>query len=187
MTVPAGTRLPRWMSWQRALALGATASGAAFLVGVVAGWLLADPMFSTADLEIEAAGAGDIARNNLVVGLGMLALGLATASLGALVLLGMNGFIIGQLVGALLESGDGVGLLTGLLPHALLEVPGFVAIIAASTIPAAAVLQRLVGAPGCVQPKREMLLALATNVAVGLALLTVAAVIEDAVSFVRLY
>lgn len=184
--VSARTPLARWVSWQRALALGATSSGAAMLIGVVAGGLLADPLFSTADLHIDAAGAGDIARNNLVVGLGMLALGLGTASLGALVLLGMNGFVVGQLVQALLESGHGVSLLTGLLPHALLEVSGFVAIIAASAIPSAAVLQRLVDAPGCVQPKEEMLLTFATVVAVGLALLIVAAVIEGAVSFVRL-
>jgi hypothetical protein len=112
----------------------------AFLLGAAYGaWAL--PMSATvADLSGSGPG-GDaasvaIALNNLGVAALMLLVGTATASLGAAAVLLVNGLLIGQLTALLADGGRLDALVTGLLPHGVLELAGLCAVAAASALPA---------------------------------------------------
>ncbi|MBF4620254.1 stage II sporulation protein M [Clavibacter sp. VKM Ac-2542] len=162
----------------------------AFLVGAAYGaWALPQSV-TVADLAGSHPG-GDaasfaIARNNLGVAAVMLLVGTATASLGAAAVLLVNGLLIGQLTALLWDGGRMDALVTGLLPHAPLELAGLCAVAAASALPAHAVVGRILlprpDGPPRALPVRPFALLLA--LAVGLIL--AAAWVEGHISHVTM-
>lgn len=187
----ASASAPRRFPGARPVA-GAAAAVAlvAFLIGAAYGaWAL--PASATVAELAGSHPGGDaesfaIARNNLGVAAVMLVVGTATASLGAAAVLLVNGLLIGRLTALLWDGGRMDALVTGLLPHAPLELAGLCAVAAASALPAQAVVGRILPPRSDGVPRALPVRPFALLLALAVALILAAAWVEGHVSHVTM-
>lgn len=159
---------------------------AAFLLGSLTGAFAIPAGYTAAHLGGADAEVvdGAVARNNVTLAIGIVMLGVATVGVGPLVVLFVNGLIVGQLVRVLADDGMAGAILTGLLPHALLELLGLAVVYGAACVVVTQFLAWVARVPTSTTRAEASLLSL-TAVGAGLLLLSIAAYVEDHVSVVE--
>lgn len=170
----------------RVLVLATFLGLAAFLVGALTGALVLPAGYSAAHLGGAGTEAvdGAVARNNVTLAIGVVMLAVATAGVGPLLVLVVNGLIVGQLVRVLVADGMAGTVLTGLLPHALLELLGLAVCYGAACVVVARFLTWVARVPRRTTRAEAWVLPL-TAAGAGLLLLCIAAYVEDHVSVVE--
>ncbi|WP_196333138.1 stage II sporulation protein M [Paraclostridium sordellii] len=77
----------------------------------------------------------NIFKNNLTVGLMLMFLGAITGGVYSIVVLGINGYIVGQVINYLIEKRITILIVSGLLPHSIFEVLGLICFSIISCLP----------------------------------------------------
>lgn len=130
----------REIKWVQLAGLAAVMS---LIAGLVVGATVFPMLFRIEDLRPEKAAttAGAVAMNNATVGLVLIAVTLVTFSIGAQVILFINGLLVGQLIAVVISGGRGTTLISGLLPHLGAEVAGFAVLVMAATVPVRSIVR----------------------------------------------
>lgn len=124
----------------------------------------------------------DIFSNNMLVSLSMLGIGSLTGGMMSAIILFYNGYLIGKLLQYLDLHDQWLSFWTGLVPHAVLEIPGLLIFSIISTYPFILIYGFLKGLQVDIKHTVKLLLRLA---ALGIVLLLLASLVEDYVSFVH--
>ncbi|WP_356835005.1 stage II sporulation protein M [Arthrobacter sp. APC 3897] len=170
-------------SWM--LSVAPTVFLASILAGTVAGGLWWPAPYEPADLA-SASGSADtlaIAGNNLTLALSLFVLSAATAGLGAIVALFINGLIVGQLAVLLIDNSLGSMLLVGLLPHVFIEALGLCLVSSAGLLGPLIAVRLITQSVGPSATKAILIRSVALTT-VGFTLIIVAAVVEGHISTV---
>ncbi|MFV0375218.1 stage II sporulation protein M [Microbacterium sp.] len=167
--------------------LAGACTAVALVVGVGVGALTSVSGLSIDDLDPSGAtaDAAAIARNNVWVGLVLLTAGIVTCSISSVAIMFANGLLVGKVVRVVALGGHADTLMTGLAPHAGLELLGFAIIAAAAAVPASCALAWAVNSSLPVSVRRSTT-KFVVLLAVGLIILTVAALVEGSFSVVHL-
>lgn len=104
-----------------------------FCLGVILGY--------TYNYKIDMLGQGkeeafwNIFRNNFLIGLSFVSLGTLTGGIYSALAIGINGYIVGQVCGYLIDKNMMNNIISGLLPHILFELIGLICFALISCIP----------------------------------------------------
>lgn len=124
----------------------------------------------------------DIWINNLTVGISMFFIGSITGGIYSTIVIFLNGYLIGNLINFLINNKIVGTVISGLLPHALIEILGLACFATASIIPTFELLNWIrLNKEMQIRKKIKNLLCL---LVVGGVILFIAAYIECEVSFV---
>ncbi|MBP3222949.1 MAG: stage II sporulation protein M [Actinomycetaceae bacterium] len=99
------------------------------------------------DLDLSAGNGTSVwsvVAHNLWVGLQMFCVGLLSLSVGGLLLIGVNGVVVGKLFHVLEQEKMLTSFITGILPHGFIEVIGFSFFVSASAVPLLAIISYFV-------------------------------------------
>lgn len=178
------TPIRRWcLSESIVLSVAPLVLLSSLIAGVIAGGFWWPVSYGVEDLSASSASANtlEIAKNNLTLAFSLFVLSAATAGLGTLVTLFINGLIVGQLAVLLIRNSLGHMLLAGLLPHALLEAVGLCLVGTAGLVFPLALIRFLVPLKRTIT-KKALFLRSVKLLSIGCLIIVIAAIVEDHVS-----